>query len=63
MNDDVMGGVSVGSPARNKQNHNLKFWGALSMENHGGFATIRTDVKPDVFQNSVGIRIKECNHI
>ena len=53
-----MGGISVGIPSRNKETKNLEFWGALSKENNGGFSTIKTDVDPDVFKNSIGAKIK-----
>ena len=56
VNDDVMGGVSHGSPARNKVTKDLKFWGQLSLENNGGFSTIRTDVG-DALDNSCGLKV------
>lgn len=55
-NDDVMGGVSHGSPARNKETHDLKFWGQLSLENNGGFSTIRTDVG-DALDGACGLHV------
>jgi len=53
-----MGGISHGSPARNKATGNLKFWGSLSMENNGGFATIRTEVDAGAFTGAKGVHIK-----
>merc|ERR1712137_566657 len=38
LNDNVMGGVSNGNVTKNDAN-NLSFWGKLSSENRGGFAS------------------------
>ena len=53
-----MGGISHGSPARNKVTGNLKFWGSLSMENNGGFSTIRTEVAAGSFAGAKGVHVK-----
>lgn len=42
VNDDVMGGVSVGK-FRISDDKTLEFFGKLSLENRGGFASIRTN--------------------
>ncbi len=42
VNDDVMGGVSEGGFKRTDSN-TLRFSGTLSLENNGGFASIRTE--------------------
>ena len=51
-----MGGLSHGSPARNKETHDLKFWGQLSLENNGGFSTIRNDVG-DALEGACGLNV------
>lgn len=40
VNDGVMGGVSEGRATIN-QDQNLEFYGTLSLENNGGFASVR----------------------
>ena len=45
VNDDVMGGVSKGGFERTKQG-TLLFKGDISLENNGGFASIRSNPKP-----------------
>lgn len=42
VNDGVMGGVSEGQFAINERHH-LEFYGVLSMENNGGFASVRAE--------------------
>ena len=42
VNDGVMGGVSEGGCKRTDSN-TLRFSGTISLENHGGFASIRTE--------------------
>lgn len=44
VNDGVMGGVSEGS-VRVADNKALEFTGTLSLENNGGFASVRTKAK------------------
>lgn len=45
VNDDVMGGISTGACKRTDDG-TLKFAGSLSLENNGGFASIRTKTDP-----------------
>ncbi len=42
VNDGVMGGLSKGDPAVSKQ-QKLVFKGGISLENNGGFSSIRTN--------------------
>ena len=57
INDDVMGGVSHGAMAITRDSC-LQFEGSLSLENGGGFASIRTPLlKPDL-TGYTGIRIR-----
>ena len=44
INDGVMGGVSVGK-SKITDNKTLEFYGRLSLENNGGFASVRTKAK------------------
>ena len=41
VNDDVMGGISVGR-CRSSDRQTLKFSGTISLDNNGGFASVRT---------------------
>ena len=59
VNDDVMGGVSKGQ-FRITDNNTLEFSGNLSLENNGGFASIRTQ-RADLNLNgydTIGLRLK-----
>ena len=55
VNDGVMGGVSSGSIARS--DNGLLFSGELSLENNGGFASVRTLVQ-EVESNAGLVRIE-----
>lgn len=59
VNDGVMGGVSDGQ-FRMTEDHTLEFFGTLSLENNGGFASIRT--KPTNFNlkasDTLVVRVK-----
>jgi len=59
VNDGVMGGVSNSEITFNDDN-TLTFSGNLSPDNYGGFASIRSFIKPDTDQefNGVIIRMK-----
>lgn len=59
VNDNVMGGISEGQ-FRITDDKTLEFSGSLSLENNGGFASIRTratDLNLDGYDN-IGIRLK-----
>ena len=55
VNDDVMGGKSTGHFALDEETSEFLFWGQLSFENNGGFASIRTSVTSGDLDNSDGI--------
>ena len=57
VNDGVMGGLSRGGPKVSKQ-HNLVFKGDISVENNGGFSSIRTRGKTMDLSVYDGIEIK-----
>merc|ERR1719153_1766386 len=54
LNDNVMGGVSNGNVTKNDEN-NLNFWGKLSSENRGGFASCRTEIKTGLLDGYIGL--------
>ena len=59
VNDNVMGGVSKGG-FRITENKTLEFSGNISLENRGGFASIRTrpaNLKLDGY-NTIALRVK-----
>ena len=59
VNDDVMGGISKGG-FRITDDNTLEFSGNLSLENNGGFASIRTkprDLNMDGY-DAIGLRVK-----
>ena len=56
-NDNVMGGVSTGLVSLTEDSC-LLFSGSLSLENNGGFASIRTRPKDFVLGGYQGIRIR-----
>ena len=55
INDGVMGGVSSGRMV--STDDGLRFEGELSLENNGGFASVRRPVKEDL-SRSRGVRLK-----
>ena len=57
VNDNVMGGVSAGGMSLTKDSC-LLFSGSLSLENNGGFASIRTRPKDFDLGDYQGIRIR-----
>ena len=57
VNDGVMGGLSQGGPKVSKQ-HNLVFKGDISLENNGGFSSIRTRGTTMDLSTYDGIEIK-----
>jgi len=57
INDCVMGGRSEGGMVQTAEG--LKFEGNLSLENNGGFSSVRRDVEQDVSgTNRVGLEIR-----
>ena len=54
LNDNVMGGVSNGNVTKNDAN-NLSFWGKLSSENRGGFASCRTEIETGILDGFSGL--------
>jgi len=56
VNDGVMGGLS--SSKVNVENDEIIFSGNVSLENNGGFASLRSPVKDYNFENFSGIEIK-----
>lgn len=57
VNDNVMGGISRGSFTRTKQG-TLRFKGVLSLQNGGGFASIRTVPREMNLGGATGIVVK-----
>ena len=57
VNDDVMGGISNSSILINNEK-NLIFKGYLSLENNGGFASSRLDVRQDNLKGAKFFKIK-----
>lgn len=60
VNDGVMGGISKSQVQWNKQNGTLEFSGNVSLENNGGFASVRTipqDFKKGIF-STIHLRVK-----
>jgi hypothetical protein len=57
VNDDVMGGVSS-SKVFITEDDKISFSGNVSLENNGGFASLRSPVKEYNFENFSGIEIK-----
>lgn len=55
VNDGVMGGRSAGGMAQSDEG--LKFSGSLSLENNGGFASVRRPVSQDL-SAATGVRIQ-----
>jgi len=55
INDGVMGGLSAGGMSQSDEG--LKFSGNLSLENNGGFSSVRRFVSDD-FSNATGVRIQ-----
>jgi monofunctional biosynthetic peptidoglycan transglycosylase len=55
VNDGVMGGVSAGRMVASEQG--LRFEGVLSLENNGGFASVRRAVETDL-SGAVGVRLR-----
>ena len=55
VNDGVMGGVSTGSMSETE--HGLRFAGELSLENNGGFASVRRFVGQDL-SAARGVRLR-----
>ena len=55
INDGVMGGLSAGSMVQSDEG--LKFSGELSLENNGGFSSVRRSVSHNL-SNATGVRIQ-----
>ncbi len=55
INDGVMGGVSSGRMVQSEEG--LRFEGHLSLENNGGFASVRRRIDDDV-SNAGGVRLE-----
>jgi len=58
VNDNVMGGQSTSQLKRNTEDETWVFEGNLSLENNGGFASIRSPQKGYDFRDFKGIEIK-----
>ena len=58
VNDDVMGGRSVSDAAWVNGERVIRFKGELSLDNNGGFASLRGAVTPGYFSNSKDICIE-----
>ena len=56
VNDDVMGGISSSKAV--VKDDKITFTGNVSLENNGGFASLRSPVKDCNFENFSGIEIK-----
>ncbi|MFM7180722.1 MAG: CIA30 family protein [Verrucomicrobiales bacterium] len=59
VNDSVMGGASKGG-ARLTEDGTLKFSGNLSLDNNGGFSSIRTKPNPMDLSETNSILVKSC---
>lgn len=57
VNDDVMGGISKGSFKLTEED-SLFFFGSISLENNGGFASIRTKRNPADLSQAKGLQIE-----
>ena len=55
VNDDVMGGKSTGHFALDEDTSEFLFWGQLSFENRGGFASLRTPVSGNELHHADGL--------
>jgi hypothetical protein len=55
INDGVMGGLSAGGMTQSAEG--LKFSGAISLENNGGFSSVRRPVSKDL-SNATGVRLQ-----
>ena len=55
INDGVMGGLSAGGMTQSAAG--LKFSGAISLENNGGFASVRRPVSEDL-SGATGVRLQ-----
>jgi len=55
VNDGVMGGRSAGGMVQSDAG--LKFTGRLSLENNGGFSSVRRSIKQDV-STATGVRVQ-----
>ena len=58
LNDDVMGGKSKGHYALDEETSDFSFWGELSFENRGGFASIRTDFEEGILRGAEGLKVE-----
>lgn len=56
VNDDVMGGVSTGAPTI--ADGQLRFAGTLSLDNNGGFASVRTTGRTYDFSDAAAIVLR-----
>ncbi len=56
VNDGVMGGLSTSKV--NVEDDKIIFSGNVSLENNGGFASLRSPVKDCNFENFSGVKIK-----
>ena len=57
IHDTVMGGRSSGMASPRSENNSILFSGVLSLENNGGFASIRLPVAESQLRGAKGIRI------
>ena len=59
VNDDVMGGISNSKMYLNEENRAV-FEGRVSLENYGGFCSVRHDLKRNTYprKNHPGLKIK-----
>jgi len=57
IHDTVMGGRSSGATTQNTETQSMLFSGMLSLENNGGFASVRLPVEEDQLRMAQGIRI------
>ena len=56
VNDGVMGGLSKGNVEHTSDNI-MHFWGTLSLDNNGGFSTVRSRVNFDL-SNDLGLLLR-----
>ncbi|MCF8267343.1 MAG: CIA30 family protein [Ignavibacteriales bacterium] len=59
VDDSVMGGLSGGNIIVNPDGYAV-FSGTISLQNNGGFSSVRTRVRPSSFEGAKGVRINIC---
>ena len=58
LNDGVMGGISKGMIKKSRDENIWKYFGQLSLENRGGFSTVRANIDQTMSQGKSGLSVK-----